>query len=120
MELESRERKNISKQKRRSKSISPKRKSIIEDWYVISEVWRAYEIIYEAHTKHGSHLKIDPTYRVLNAGCRRDNMLKDIRDFYFKWQVWEKRTTKQRKNVVIKLIDSSMLKERYQTDTMLL
>ena len=41
---------NISKQKRRSKSVSPKRKSIIEDWYIIPEVWRAYEIIYEVHT----------------------------------------------------------------------
>ena len=56
-------RENISKQKRRSKSVSPKRKSILEDWYIIPEVWIAYEIIYEAYTKHGSHLKIDPTYR---------------------------------------------------------
>ena len=47
-------------------------------------------------------------------------MLKDIRDFYFKWQVWEIRTTKPRKNVVIKYIDSSMSKERYQVDTVFL
>ena len=47
-------------------------------------------------------------------------MLKDIRDFYFKWQVWEIKTTKPRKNVVIKHIDSSMPKERYQPDTVLL
>ena len=33
-------------------------------------------------------------------------MLIDIRDFYFKWQVWEIRTSKP--------------KERYQTDTVLL
>ena len=47
-------------------------------------------------------------------------MLKDIRDFYFKWQVWEIRTKKPRKNVVIKHRDSSMSKERYQADTVLL
>ena len=88
----------IKRKYKQSKSVAPKRKSIIEDWYIIPEVWRAYEIIYEAHTKHGSHLKIDPTYReVLNAGYRWDNMLKDIRDFYFKWQVWEIRTKKPRK-----------------------
>ena len=44
-------------------------------------------------------------------------MLSNIRDFYFKWQVWEIRTTKPRKNVVVKHIDSSMQKERYQADT---
>ena len=87
--MESREKRKYKEAKKKSKSVSPKRKSIIEDWYIIPEVWRAYEIIYKAHTKHGSHLKIDPTYReVLNAGYRWDNMLKDIRDFYFKWQVW--------------------------------
>ena len=47
-------------------------------------------------------------------------MLKDIRDFYFKWQVWEIRTTKPKENVVIKHIDSSMPKERYRADTDLL
>ena len=66
-------------------------------------------------------MKIDPTYReIMNAGYRWNNMLKDIRDFYFKWQVWEIRTTKPRKNVVIKHINSSMSKERYQVDTVFL
>ena len=31
----------------------------IEDWYIIPEVWKAQEIINEAHTKQGSHLKVD-------------------------------------------------------------
>ena len=44
-------------------------------------------------------------------------MLSNIRDFFFKLQVWEIRTTKPRKNVVVKIIDSSMPKERYQADT---
>ena len=37
----------------------------IEDWYIIPEVWKAQEImiIFEAHTKHGSHLKVEPTYK---------------------------------------------------------
>ena len=44
-------------------------------------------------------------------------MLNDIRDFYFKCQVCEIRTSKPRKNAVIKHIDSLKSKDRYQTDT---
>ena len=44
-------------------------------------------------------------------------MLSNIIDFYFKWQVWEIRTTKPRKNVEIKHKDISTLKEKYQADT---
>ena len=90
----------------------------IEDLYIIPEVLKEQEIIYEAHTKHDSHLKVESTYKeILKAGYRWDNMLSNMRDFYFKWQVWEIRTTKPRKNVVVKHIDSSIPKERYQADT---
>ena len=85
---------------------------------VIPEVWETKELIYNAHTSHGSHLKVNPTYKeVLKAGYRWDNMLNDIRDFYFKCQVCEIRTSKPRKNVVIKHIDSFKPKDRYQVDT---
>ena len=30
--------------------------------YYFSEVWQAQEVIYNAHTKHGSHLKVNPTF----------------------------------------------------------
>ena len=51
----------------------------IKDWYIIPEVWKAQKIIYEAQTKHGSHLKVDPTYKeILKAGYRCDNMLSNI------------------------------------------
>ena len=60
-------------------------KNSIDDWYILPEVWQAKEIIYDAHIKHGSHLKVEPTYNeILRAGYRWDNMLIDIRDFYFK------------------------------------
>ena len=43
----------------------------IEDWYIIPEVWKAQEIIYEAHTKHGSHLKVETTCKeVLKTSYR--------------------------------------------------
>ena len=55
--------------------------------------------------------------KILKAGDRLENMLSNISDFYFKWQVWEIRTTKPKKNVVIKQIDNSIPKERYRADT---
>ena len=104
--------------KKKSRSQSQKRKTILEDWYIIHEVWEAKELIENAHTSHRSHLKVDPTYKqVLKAGYRWDNMLNDIRDFYFKCQVCEIRTSKQIKNAVIKHIDSFKPKDRYQADT---
>ena len=43
----------------------------IEDWYIIHEVWKAQEVIYEAHKKHSSHLKVDPTCKeILKAGYK--------------------------------------------------
>ena len=63
-------------------------------------------------------MKVEPTHKeILKKIYRWDNMLSNIRDFYFKWQVWEIRTTKPRKKVVVKHIDSSMPKEWYQADT---
>ena len=52
--------KDIKKQnKRKLRSQSSKRKTVLEDWYIIPEVCEAKELIYNAHTSHGSHLKVD-------------------------------------------------------------
>ena len=40
--------------------------------------------------------------------------------FYFKCHVWEVRTSKPRKNLIVKDNDSHRPKERYQADTVLL
>ena len=118
MELESRKKVTKINTKGDQEVYHQNNVSGIEDWHIIPEVWKAQEIIYEAHTKHGSHFKVDPTYKeILKTGYRWDNMLNNIKDFYFKWQVWEITTTKPRRNVVVKHIDCSMPKERYQADT---
>ena len=104
--------------KKLSKSISPRRVSVIEDWYIIPKVWEAQEVIYNAYTKHGSHLKIDATYKeVLKSGFKWENIQWDIRDFYFKCQIWEARISKPRKKDIVKHIDTYAPKERYQADT---
>ena len=60
--------------------------------YVISKVWEAQEVIYDAHTKHGSHLKLDSTYtEVLKSGFKWENIQVDISHFYFKCKIWEAR-----------------------------
>ena len=66
-------------------------------------------------------LKLSQPYNeILRAGYRWDRMLIDIRDFYFKWQVWGIRTSKPRKNEIVKHIESYKPKERYQADIVLL
>ena len=45
-------------------------------------------------------------------------MFNDIRDFYFKHQVSQKRTSKLRKNTFTNYIDSIQPKNRYQANTM--
>ena len=73
------------KEKKTIKKCKSNRKNSIEDCYILPEVWQAKEIIYDAHIKHGSHLKVEQTYNdIFRAGYRWDNMLIDIRDFYFK------------------------------------
>ena len=47
-------------------------------------------------------------------------MLIDIRELYFKWQVWEIRTFKPRKNAIVKHIESDKQEKRYQVDTVVL
>ena len=70
MELETR--KNTKERKKwRSRSVSSNRKNRIEGWYILPEVWQAKEIIYDAHIKHDSHLKVESTYNeILRAGYR--------------------------------------------------
>ena len=75
------------------------------------------EVIYNSHTIHWSHLKVNLTYeKVLKAEYWWEDMLKNIKDFYFKCQVCEIRASKPRKNAVIKHIDSFKHKDRYQED----
>ena len=58
-----------------SKSVSSNRKNSIEGWYILPEVWQAIKIKYDAHIKHGFHLKFDLTNNdILRAEYKWDNM----------------------------------------------
>ena len=54
---------------------------------------------------------------MLKGGYRWNKMLNDIRDFYFKCQVYKIRRSKPRKISIIKHIDSFKCKDSYQADT---
>ena len=55
--------------------------------WVIPKVWEAKEIIYNAHTKHRSHLKIDSTYKeVLKSGFKWENI--QVTQEIFTLSVW--------------------------------
>ena len=51
--------------------MSCNRENNIEDWHILLVVRQAKEIIYEAHLKHGSKIKVEPTYnKILKRGYR--------------------------------------------------
>ena len=65
-------RKNTKERKERKektiKIVSSNRTNSIEDWYILPEVWQTKEIIYDSHIKHGSHIKVEPTYNEILQG----------------------------------------------------
>ena len=88
-----------------------------EEWYIIPRELEAEEIIYQNHIKHGLHLKVNPTLKEIKKPAYGwNNVEKDIRKFYFKCLTCEIRTSKPRKNYVVKHIESNYPREKYQVD----
>ena len=85
-----------------------------EEWYIILRELEAEEIIYQNNIKHGSHLKVNPTLKeIKKSGYDWYNIKKDIGEFYFKYPTREIRTSKPRKNYVVKHIESDNPRKRY-------
>ena len=92
--------------------------SLNEEWYIILWELEAEEIIYQNHIRHCSHLKIYPTLKdIKKFAYDLNNIEKDIRNFYFKCLTCGIRTSKPRKNYVVKHIESDYPSEKYQVDT---
>ena len=109
---------NTKKNKRISKSNSPHRKmSLNEEWYIIQWELEVEKIIYQNHIKFGSHIKVNPTLKEIKKPAYDwNNIKKDIREFYFKCPTWEIKTSKPRKNYVVKHIESNYSRQKYQAD----
>ena len=74
--------------------------SLNEEWYIIPRELEAEGIIYQNHIRHGFHLKINPTLNeIKKSGYDRDNIMKDILEFYFKCPTCEIITSKPKKTM---------------------
>ena len=92
--------------------------TVNEEWFIIPRELEEKEIIYQNHIKHGIHLKVNPTLKEIKKFAYDwNNIEKNIRNFYFKCLTCGKRTSKPRKNYVVKHIESDYHRERYQDDT---
>ena len=92
-----------------------------EKWKIIPRKWEVKNILYHAHTMHGSHLMIRPTVNQLEEnGYKWKNMEKDVREMYFSWEVRQSRYQMPKKNQPIHFIQTSKPKERYVVDTVYL
>ena len=61
----------------------------INEWLIISFEWQIPIIIYEWYVKTGSHLNIQATLdQILAEGYKWDSIYGDVRNFWFKCQIW--------------------------------
>ena len=90
--------------------------TVNEEWYIIPRELEAEEIIYQNHIKHGPS-KINPTLKEIKKfAYDQNNIEKDIKKNYFKCLTCGIRTSKPRKNYVVKHIESDYPREEYQVD----
>ena len=84
--------------KRRSRSLDNQDRDFINEWLIIPFEWQISIIIYEWHVKTGSHLKIQATLdHILAGGYKWDSIYGDVRNFWFKCQIWQVSSEKLRK-----------------------
>ena len=92
--------------------------TVKEEWYITPRELEVVEIIHQNHIKHGLHLKVNPILKEIKIFAYDwNNIEKDIRNFYFKCLTCGIRTSKPRKNYVVKHIESDYPREKYQVDT---
>ena len=74
--------------KRISNSFVDKDLESLDEWLIVPFEWHIPIIIYDCHTKQGSHLKIEPTWEEIKAsGFKWDCMYSDVRTFWHKWEI---------------------------------
>ena len=59
-----------------------------ELWFEIPREYKKNDIIFKAHTTGGSHLAVKRTLEeIMKLGYRWEWIEKDVREFFFKWEV---------------------------------
>ena len=103
--------------KRRSNSFVDKDLESLGEWLIVPFEWQIPIIIYDCHTKQGSHLKIEPTWEEIKAsGFKWDCMYSDVRTFWHKWEICQISAGKLRKGEIVHNIRSNKPLERCQID----
>ena len=88
-----------------------------ELWFEIPREYKKNDIIFEAHTTGGSHLAVKRTLEEIMKLCYRwEGIEKDLRKFFFKWEVWQGRTKNPQKHTYNHYFETTHLRERYQMD----
>ena len=88
-----------------------------ELWFEIPREYKKNDIIFKAHTTGGSHLAVKRTLEeIMKLGYRWEGIEKDVRKFFFKWEVWQGRTKNPQKQTYNHYIETTHPRERYQMD----
>ena len=67
----------------------------LNEWLIVSLEWQIPIILYNSHTMSGSHLRIQLIQTaIIDEGYKWNSMHLDVRDFYYKWQIWQVTTWK--------------------------
>ena len=67
--------------------------------------YKKNDIIFKTHTTGGSHLAVKRTLEeTTKLGYRRDGIEKDVREFFFKWEVWQSRTKNLENRLIITIL----------------
>ena len=90
---------------------------ILDDWKIYPRKLVGKEIMFFAHTNWGSHLSIKRTIeQIQEMGYKWDDMEEDVRKLYFSCEIWGAKGAKPKKTQIVKHIETTRSKERFQID----
>ena len=82
-----------------------KNSQIQELWFEIPREYKKNDIIFKAHTTGGSHLAVKRALEeIMKLGYRWEGIKKDVREFFFKWEVWQGRTKNPQNRLIITIL----------------
>ena len=88
-----------------------------ELWFKIPREYKKNDIIFKAHTTGGSHLTVKRTLEeMIKLGFIWEGIEKDVREFFFKWEVWQGIAKYPQKQTYNHYIENTHSRKRYQMD----
>ena len=76
-----------------------------ELWFEIPREYKKNDIIFKAHTTGGSHLAVKRTLEeIMKLIYKWEGIEKDVREFFYKWEVWQGRTKNPQNRLIITIL----------------